>query len=54
MSNRLILLIYAAVFFGLTSTYESYKDNLVLALFAVIVITFGGLIAWLLSIRGKN
>tara|TARA_B110000503_G_scaffold126917_1_gene196074 strand:+ start:1274 stop:1438 length:165 start_codon:yes stop_codon:yes gene_type:complete len=54
MSNRLILPIYAAVFFGLTSTYENYRDNLVLVLLAIIVITFGGLIAWLLSIRGKN
>ena len=53
MSNKLILLIYAAVFFGLTSTYETYTDNLVLVLLAVAVITFGGLIAWLISIRSK-
>ena len=54
MSNRLILLAYAVVFFALVSTYDNYKDNLALVLVAVVVITFGGLIAWLISIRGKN
>ena len=54
MSNRLILLGYAAVFFGLTSTYENYKDNLFVVLLAVTVITVGGLIAWLISIRGQK
>lgn len=53
MSNRLILLIYALVFYALVSTYENYKDNTLLVFAAVVVITFGGLIAWLLSIRGK-
>ena len=54
MSNKLILLAYAAVFFALVSTYDNYKHNLGLVLVAVFVITFGGLVAWLISIRGKN
>jgi hypothetical protein len=52
--NRILLVGYVAMFFGLVSSYEAYKDNTLLVVFAATLITAGGLAAWLVSIRGNS
>jgi hypothetical protein len=55
MRNRLILLGYLALFFGVVSLYDSYKDNELLVILAAAVILITGLIAWVWSIQpGKE
>jgi hypothetical protein len=49
MRNKLILLGYLALFFGLVSAYDVYKDNVYLVALAAGILTFGGLAAWLWS-----
>ena len=39
------------MFYVLTSSYDSYRDNIVLVIGAVVLITAGGLAAWIISIR---
>lgn len=52
--NRLLLLTYGVMFFGVVSSYDSYKDNTLLVVGAAALITVGGLVAWIISIRGKK
>ena len=55
MRNKLILLGYLALFFGLVSVYDLYKDNVYLVALVAVVITFSGLAAWLWSAQtGKD
>jgi len=55
MRNRWILLGYLALFFGVVSLYDSYKDNELLVILAAAVILITGLIAWVWSIQpGKE
>jgi hypothetical protein len=55
MRNRLILLGYLALFFGVVSLYDSYKDNELLVILAAAIILITGLIAWVWSIQpGKE
>ena len=42
------------MFIGLVNSYESYQDNVLLVVLAATAITAGGLVAWLVSIRGRN
>jgi hypothetical protein len=49
MRNKLILLGYLALFFGLVSVYDVYKDNVYLVALVAIILTFSGLAAWLWS-----
>jgi hypothetical protein len=55
MRNNLILIGYLALFFGLISVYDAYKDNLYLVALVAGILTFGGLAAWLWSAQtGKD
>ncbi len=55
MRNKLILLGYLALFFGLVSVYEVYKDNVYLVALVAVILTFAGLAAWLWSAQtGKD
>ena len=54
MSNKLVLTIYAAVFAATIWGYDLYKDSTIAVALAAAVITIGGLIAWLVSARGKQ
>lgn len=54
MKNRLILIAYLAMFFGLVSSYDFYSGNIYLVALAGALILVGGLIAWLVSIRGSS
>jgi len=55
MRNQLILLGYLALFFGLVSVYDVYKDNVYLVALVAVILTFSGLAAWLWSAqRGKD
>lgn len=54
MLNRVLLIGYAVLFIGLVNSYESYQDNVLLVVLAATAITAGGLVAWLVSIRGRN
>lgn len=54
MKNRLILIGYLAMFFGLVSSYDLYSGNVYLVALAGALILIGGLIAWLFSIRGSS
>lgn len=49
MRNRLILLGYLALFFGLVSVYDFYKDNVYLVALVALILTVSGLAAWLWS-----
>jgi hypothetical protein len=49
MRNKLILLGYLALFFGLVSVYNIYKDNIYLVALVSVILTFSGLAAWLWS-----
>jgi hypothetical protein len=54
MRNKLILLGYLALFFGLVSVYDVYKDNVYLVAFVAIILTFSGLAAWLWSAQNDK
>lgn len=54
MRNRVILIAYLAMFFGLVSFYDLYSENVYLVALAAALILVGGLIAWLVSIRGAS
>ena len=54
MKNRVILIAYLAMFFGLVSFYDLYSENVYLVTLAAALILVGGLIAWLVSIRGAS
>ncbi len=55
MRNKLILLGYLTMFFGLVSVYNIYKDNVYLVALVAVILTFGGLAAWLWSVQmGKD
>lgn len=53
MKNRLILIAYLAMFFGLVGSYDLYSQNVYVVGLAGALILIGGLIAWLVSIRGS-
>ena len=54
MRNRLILLGYLALFFGLVSVYDLYKDNVYLVALVAVILTLAGLAAWLWSVQKGN
>jgi hypothetical protein len=54
MKNRIILIAYLAMFFGLVSSYDLYSENVYFVALASALILIGGLIAWLFSIRGSS
>ena len=54
MKNRVILIAYLAMFLGLVSLYDLYSENVYLVALAAALILVGGLIAWLVSIRGAS
>lgn len=54
MKNRVILVAYLAMFFGLVNSYDLYSENVYLVALAGALILIGGLIAWLFSIRGSS
>jgi hypothetical protein len=55
MRNKLILIGYLALFFGLISVYDAYKDNVYVVALVAGVLTFGVLAAWLWSAQtGKD
>jgi len=54
MSNKWILLAYAALFFGIVSTYDSYADNTYLVALAGVTLTVLGVGAWLWSVQPKK
>jgi hypothetical protein len=49
MRNKLILLGYLALFFGLVSAYDVYKDNVYFVALVAVILTVSGLAAWLWS-----
>ena len=55
MRNKLILLGYLALFFGLVAVYNLYKNNVYLVALVAVILTFSGLAAWLWSVQtGKD
>jgi hypothetical protein len=54
MRNRWILIGYLALFFGVVSFYDSYRDNTPLVIVAAAIILIAGLIAWVWSIQPKK
>jgi len=54
MKNRLLLVAYLAMFFGLVGSYDFYSQNVYLVALAAALILVSGLIAWLVSIRGSS
>ena len=54
MSNKRILLAYAALFFGVVSAYDSYADNTYLVALAGITLSVTGVGAWLWSVQSKK
>lgn len=54
MRNRWILLGYLALFFGVVSSYELYKDSDLAVILAAAVILITGLIAWVWSIQPRK
>jgi hypothetical protein len=54
MRNKLILLGYLVLFFGLVSVYDLYKDNVYLVALVAVILTFAGLAAWLWSVQTGN
>jgi hypothetical protein len=54
MRNRRILLGYLAVFFSVVYFYDSYRENTLLVILAVTVISLGGLAAWVWSVQPKK
>ena len=54
MSNKWILLAYAALFLGVVSAYDSYADNTYLVAIAGITLSVTGVGAWLWSVQSKK
>ena len=54
MSNKWILLAYAALFFVVVSAYDSYADNTYLVALAGITLSVTGVGAWLWSVQSKK
>ncbi len=54
MRNKLILLGYLGLFFGLVSVYDVYKDNVYLVALVAVILTIAGLVAWLWSVQTGN
>ena len=55
MRNKLILFGYLALFLGLVSAYDVYKDNVYLVALVAVILTVSGLAAWLWSVQpGKD
>jgi hypothetical protein len=54
MRNRLILLGYLALFFGLVASYDLYKNNVYLVALVALVLMFAGLGAWLWTVQPGN
>jgi hypothetical protein len=54
MRNRRILLGYLAVFFSVVYFYDSYRDNTLLVILAVTIVSLGGLAAWVWSVQPKK
>jgi hypothetical protein len=54
MRNRRILLGYLAVFFSVVYFYDSYRENTLLVILAVTVISLEGLAAWVWSVQPNN
>ena len=54
MRNRWILIGYLALFFGVVSFYDSFKDNTFLVIVAAAIILIAGLIAWVWSVQPKK
>ena len=54
MRNKLILFGYLALFFGLVSVYDLYKDSVYLVALVAVILTFSGLAAWLWSAQTGN
>ena len=51
MRNRWILLGYLALFFGVVSLFDTYKDNDLAVILAATIILNTGLLAWVWSIQ---
>jgi uncharacterized membrane protein HdeD (DUF308 family) len=51
MRNRWILIGYLALFFGVVSLYESFKESTLLVIVAAAIILIAGLIAWVWSVQ---
>jgi hypothetical protein len=51
MRNRWILIGYLALFFGVMSLYDTYKDNDLVVILAAAIILITGLLAWVWSIQ---
>ena len=54
MRNRWILIGYLALFFGVVSFYDSFKDNTFLVIVAAAIILIAGLTAWVWSVQPKK
>ena len=54
MKNGVILSAYLAMFLGWVSFDDLYSENVYLVALAAALILVGGLIAWLVSIRGAS
>ena len=54
MRNRWILIGYLALFFGVVSFYDSYKENTFIVIVAAAIILIAGLIAWVWSVQPKK
>lgn len=53
MRNKLLLLGYLTLFFVIVSNYDLYRENVVVVVLAASAILIGGLVTWLISIRGS-
>ena len=51
MRNRWILIAYLALFFGVVSLYDTYKENTFLVIVATAIILIAGLLAWIWSVQ---
>ena len=54
MRNRWILIGYLALFFGVVSFYDSYKEDTFIVIVAAAIILIAGLIAWVWSVQPKK
>jgi len=54
MSNKWILLAYAALFFGVVSGYELYSDNTYMVALTGVTLAVLGVGAWLWSVQPKK
>lgn len=52
--NKTLLAVYLIVFTSLVLNYDLYRDNTWLVFLATAIILIGGLIAWIVSIRGSR